>query len=158
MTHTGIQIIRASSEDIDDIKSLFREMAAESHPDSPGAGQSAEAGLDRSLARFDFLGSDSFWFLLARLDGVPAGYATLVRVPKADQRVATLNLNELHVLEAHRRRGVASAIMREAQAIGEEIGAWRIRLGVSPGNLPGRELYAHLGFSERELVFCERPV
>ena len=158
MTDTGIQVIRAGCEDISDIKSLFREIEAESHPDRPEAGQSAEAGLDRSLAQFDFLRSDSFWFLLARLDGAAAGYATLVRTPKADQRIATLNFDELHVLEAYRRRGVASAIMREAQAIAEEIGAWRIRLGVSPDNLPGRELYAHLGFSERELVFCEKSL
>lgn len=158
MSKHDIQVIRAGREDVAELRSLFRHIAAESQPSNPEAQGAAESGFDRSLACFDFLASDSFWVLVARVAGEPVGYATLIRMPKADSRIAALYLDELHVLQLHRRRGGASALIREAQSIACTIRAWRLRLLVSPKNEAARRLYQSLGFDEMELVFCQKPV
>lgn len=157
MEETAIRVIRARPSDLPLVKSLFRSIERESQPDNPDAMDRAEAGLDMSLGEFDFLSSDWFWLLLALRDGTAAGYATLVRMPKADARVAALYLDELHVLREHRRRGVASALLSEATRIAKEVRAWRIRLLVSPQNQGARSLYRSHGFVEsEEVILCEK--
>lgn len=158
MADTRIQIVRGAPHDIPVVKSLLREIETETQSDGLCAQRLAEAGLDHSLASFDSLTSDSFWLLLALVADTPVGYATLVRMPKADVRVAVLYLDEIHVLKQHRRCGVASALIHEAEAITREIGAWRMRLLVDPGNDAARRLYASLGFDESELILCQRSV
>jgi len=150
------QVIRAGRSEIALLRALFEQIEMESQPANTKAREMAATGFDNSLARFDFLASDSFWILVGLIGGQPVGYATLVRMPKADARVAALYLDELHVLKTHRRRGVASALLDEVTVIAKEVGAWRIRLLVSPHNQAARNLYRSLGFSEVEEILCEK--
>ena len=119
----GISVIRAERRDASVVKVLFREIEAESQPGKPAAQVEAELGFDKALSRFDFVISDCFWVLLAQIDGKAVGYATLSRIPKPDARVGVLYLDELHVLRPYRRRGVATALIREAETVAREIGA-----------------------------------
>jgi ribosomal-protein-alanine N-acetyltransferase len=61
--------------------------------------------------------------------------------------------DELHVLNVAvaaeaRRRGVARALMREAESRGRAMGATLATLEVRRSNLPARELYCTLGYRE----------
>jgi aminoglycoside 3-N-acetyltransferase I len=116
-------------------------------------GEAAVAGLRAARARYDLLASDSFWLLLARVDGEPAGLAAVARLPKADARAGFLFVDELNVLPEFRRRGVATALLRHTLAFAAELGLAGVRLLVRPENEAARQLYRSLGFDESATVF-----
>jgi ribosomal protein S18 acetylase RimI-like enzyme len=62
----------------------------------------------------------------------------------------------LGVREEHRRRGHASAILREVEREAVRLGADRVGLHVFGDNAPGLALYRKLGFTATELRM-ERP-
>ena len=78
--------------------------------------------------------------IVIELDGVPAGHALVART------ASVVHLVDLAVLARHRRRGVASHLLRElvdaADASGQEL-----RLEVRPGNTAARALYERFGFA-----------
>ena len=119
-------------------------------------GAAAVAGLHSARARFDLLESDSFWLLLALADDQPAGLAAVARLPKADARAGFLFLDELTVLPAYRRRGVARALLRRVIALSEALGLAGVRLLARPENEAARRLYRALGFEESATVFGQR--
>ena len=154
----SITIVRAEPEHASVIKRLFRQVEADSQPEHPAAQDHAAYGFDKSRSVFDFLSSDSAWLLLAMHDDLPIGYATLARLPKADSRVGVLYLDELHVLKSHRRHGVGSALLREAEMIAREINAWRLRLLVGLKNDTAQQFYKAVGFDVSEAVFCQKEL
>src|SRR5687768_12758905 len=79
-------------------------------------GEAAVAGLHAARSKYDLLGSDSFWLFLASVDGQPAGLAAVARLPKADERVGFLFVDELTVLPAFRRQGIATALLEHVIA------------------------------------------
>src|SRR5436309_7915848 len=86
-------------------------------PGDPLASRRAEAEVRLSLARFDFTQSAASRMLMAMSAGAAAGYALVVRIPKPDARVGFLFVEELYVLGAYRRAGVASALLRECEKV-----------------------------------------
>ena len=149
------EVVRTGPEERPALVCFFRELATAERPGDPEAGERAEAGLRHSLEAWDWLRSESCFLLLALVAGRPAGYVLAVRIPKADERVGFLFVDELVVLPAFRRQGVARALLRRLQALVEEIGLAGIRLLVRPENGPARSLYRTLGFAEQGAVFCE---
>jgi ribosomal protein S18 acetylase RimI-like enzyme len=119
------------------------------------AGPAAVAGLRASRAIYDLLASDSFWLLLARVGDQPAGLAAVARLPKADARGGFLFVDELTVLPAYRRLGVATALLRHVKALAAELGLAGVRLLVRPENEAARRLYRRLGFDESATLLCE---
>ncbi|MGC8874179.1 MAG: GNAT family N-acetyltransferase [Chloroflexia bacterium] len=137
------------------LRTFFRSMGAEEDPGDPAAPQHAEAGLLRSLQASNWLHSEHHWLFLARWDGQPAGYALVVCIPKADERLGFLFVDELYVLPGYRRRGVGQALLAEIQALARKLGLAGVRLLVRPENRPARHLYRKAGFRESAAVFCE---
>ena len=125
--------------------SLMRAIEAERLPDDPDAPERAEAEVRRSLSRFDFTQPGSCRMLLAMVDDAAAGYALAVRIPKLDARVGFLFVEELYVLGAYRRAGVASALLRECESVAQAWGLPGIRLLVRPENESARQLYRRSG-------------
>lgn len=64
-------------------------------------------------------------------------------------------VDELVVLPAFRRQGIARALLQRPQALAEEMGLAGIRLLVRPENGPARSLYRTLGFAEQSTNFAE---
>jgi len=151
-----VDVKLAGPHDMDDLNQLFRAIGqAESH--APYAADQAMAGLRRA-SKFDFLRSDSFWLALAQVNGEPAGYAAVCRIPKADARAGFLFVDEVYVLPAQRRQGVALALLERVSQLACELGLAGVRLLVRPQNEAARRLYQAAGFSEHETVFCEKRV
>ncbi|MFZ0107183.1 MAG: GNAT family N-acetyltransferase [Thiobacillus sp.] len=62
-----------------------------------------------------------------------------------------VNIHDVVVLPAHRRRGVAAQMFAEVEAIARERGACKLTLEVLSGNLSARTLYEKLGFDDYRL-------
>lgn len=150
-----ITIVSVGPDEADLLYAFVRALEGESSND-PGAAERAVADVQQSRKRFDFLNSDSFWTLVAVVGGTPVGYAAVCRIPKADVRAGFLFVDELHVLQSFRRRGVATALLKHTVRLADELGLAGVRLLVRPENKAARHLYRAAGFSESPTLFCQR--
>jgi GNAT superfamily N-acetyltransferase len=92
---------------------------------------------------------------VAEADGRVVGYVSvLARVrtdePEEGPREHAL-VADVAVLEEYRRRGVGRRLLAAAEEYARKSSAKWMRVCVMAGNKPARALYAHVGFSEREL-------
>ena len=144
----SVAITRVNAEELPVFISLIRALESEAHPRDKAAAERAARGVYQSLQRLDFTRSDVCWMLLARVAGMPVGYASLVRIPKAGARSGYLFVDELVVLEGFRRAGVASALLAHVEGEARALGVAGLRLLVRPQNEAARALYRKAGFSE----------
>ena len=158
MSDGQVNAVRLRPVDAARAKSLFGRIDAETFRDQPDAAARAESGFEDSRREFDFLSTDSFWIFGGEFDGHLVGYATVVRIPKADSRLGTLYVDELYVLAEHRRRGVAAAIIEAVCDLAAEFRYWRVRLNTDPKNDPACALYRSLGFRDHGDGFFQRDV
>lgn len=94
------------------------------------------AGL---LARPDYVA------LVAEADGAVVGGLTAYTLPKLEQATSELYLYDIAVAETHRRRGIATALIRELQALARAIGATTVYVQADPEDAPAVALYERLG-------------
>lgn len=108
----------------------------------PGA-----AWLERLLA------SDHF-IALAALEGreVVGGIAAY-ELPKYEQARREIYLYDLAVAEAHRRKGIATALIMELRKVAASRGAYVIFVQADKGDDPAIALYSRLGTREDVLHF-----
>lgn len=91
---------------------------------------------------------------LAARDGeeVIGGLAAYV-LDKFEQARSEIYIYDLAVSARHRRRGVATSLLRALQRIGAERGAWVIFVQADPPDEPAIRLYESLGTREEVLHF-----
>jgi len=145
----------ASTHDMPEAIRLLRAIEAEARPDDPAAPDQAEAGFRQSLAQYDFMRSDACWLLLAKLERQAAGYAVALRMPKLDARHGFLYVDELYVLKAYRRRGIAIRLLEAARELAGREGYAGVRLLVRPTNTAARALYKRLDYVEHRAILGE---
>jgi aminoglycoside 3-N-acetyltransferase I len=138
----------ATVSDVAVLKALlavFGEAFAE--PDTYGAHVPDEAYLRRLLGKPHFIA-------LAALSGdeVVGGLAAY-ELEKFEQARSEIYIYDLAVLEAHRRKGVATGLIRELQRIAKERGAYVIFVQADLVDEPAIKLYASLGTREDVLHF-----
>ena len=104
------------------------------------------------------LGSETF-IAVAALDGpeVVGGLAGYV-LPKFEQARSEFYIYDLAVAEAYRRRGVATAMIRELQALAAKRGIYVIFVQADQGDDPAIALYTKLGVREEVLHFDIAPL
>lgn len=78
-------------------------------------------------------------------------------LPKFEQERSEIYIYDLAVDAAHRRRGVATALIRRLQAMAAERGAWVIYVQADHGDEPAIALYTRLGTREDVLHFDIAP-
>lgn len=108
-----------------------------------------------SPARFDAYVADADrHVLLAEQDGIPLGYAMLVRgePQDADVRAAltllpTVELSKIYVLPEAHGTGAAAALMQASLAWAGSVGAVGAWLGVNQQNERAQRFYAKSGFA-----------
>ena len=86
--------------------------------------------------------------LIARVSGTIVGMLTLVlfRIPTGVRAI----IEDVVVDEAHRGRGIAEALTREALARSNAQGARTVDLTSRPSREDANRLYQHLGFQRRD--------
>jgi len=106
---------------------------------------------DAYLARL--LAGDAF-IALAAMDGdAVVGGLTAYVLPTYEQPRCELYIYDLAVAESHRRRGIATALIRHLQRAGRELGAHVIFVQADYVDAPAIALYTRLGRREDVLHF-----
>lgn len=90
--------------------------------------------------------------ILAEEDSEPIGAIGGYILPKFEQERSELYIYDLAVLENHRRKGVASAIIEKTRRVARSAGAWTVyvQADVFPEDEPARLLYRK--FANEEIL------
>ncbi len=103
--------------------------------------------LQRLLAREHFIA------VAATNGGEVIGGLCAYELPKFEQARSEIHIYDLAVDAAHRRRGIATALIRELQRIAAARGVWVIFIQADRGDEPAIALYDKLGTREEVLHF-----
>jgi aminoglycoside 3-N-acetyltransferase I len=101
----------------------------------------------------DLLAKPHVIVLTASLDGDLAGGLVAYEFDKFEQARREVYIYDLAVAESHRRRGVATALIRRLQEIAGARQAWVIFVQADYGDDPAIALYEKLGAREEVLHF-----
>jgi len=108
----------------------------------------------QSKAYFErLLGSDYFIALVALKDGSVVGGLAAYELHKFEQERNEIYIYDLAVAEAHRRAGIATALIQELKKIAAARGSYVIFVQADIGDTPAIELYTKLGIREDVLHF-----
>lgn len=99
------------------------------------------------------LGSDYFIALAALKGGAVAGGIAAYELKKFEQERSEIYIYDLAVAAAHRREGIATALIQELKKIADLRGAYVISVQVDIGDEPAIALYTKLGAREDVLHF-----
>jgi aminoglycoside 3-N-acetyltransferase I len=127
---------------------MFGEVFAEA---AYRAAPPSRAYLERLLA------SDTFIAIAALKGGEVVGGVAAYELPKFEQERREIYIYDLAVAAAHRRQGIATALIRRLQDIAAERRAWVIFVQADHGDAPAIALYSKLGRREDVLHFDIPP-
>src|SRR5262245_56062660 len=99
------------------------------------------------------LGSDHFIALTAIEQGEVVGGIAAYELRKFEQARSEIYIYDLAVAEAHRRQGIATALIRQLQKVAGARGAYVIFVQADHGDAPAIALYTKLGRREDVLHF-----
>jgi len=101
------------------------------------------------------LAGDSFIALAALKDGAVVGGIAAYQLHKFEQERSEIYLYDLAVRAAHRRQGIATALIQRLKAIAAARGAYVIfvQADTGPEDQPAIALYTRLGVREEVLHF-----
>lgn len=139
------QIASADIECMEGMLTMFGEAFAD--VDTYGAARPTKAYFER------LLGSDYFIALAALKDGVVIGGLAAYELRKFEQERSEIYIYDLAVAEAHRREGIATALIQELKQIAAVRGAYVIFVQADVGDEPAIALYTKLGIREDVLHF-----
>ncbi len=143
---------RLTAEDLAAMRALNGVYAtAFDDPETYRSDQPADDWLARQL------GKDGVIVLVAELDGGIVGGLTAYDLPKLEAARSEIYLYDLAVDAAHRRRGIATALIAELQHIAAETGAWAVFVQADHGDDPAIALYTKLGVREDVMHFDLPP-
>lgn len=99
------------------------------------------------------LGSDHFFALAAVKDGDVVGGLAAYELQKFEQERSEVYIYDLAVSAAHRRQGIATALIEELKDISSVRGSYVIFVQADYGDDPAIALYSKLGVREEVLHF-----
>jgi aminoglycoside 3-N-acetyltransferase I len=141
-------IVRIGPGDLalmDGLLDVFGEAFEE--PDTYGARRPDAAYLRRLLRNEHFIA------LVAVKEGEVVGGLAAYELPKFEQARSEIYIYDLAVAAAHRRKGIATALIGELGRQARQRGAWVIYVQADLGDEPAIALYTKLGVREDVLHF-----
>jgi GNAT superfamily N-acetyltransferase len=131
-----VSVRRAAAADAAAIAALLAELGYAAAP----------ADVDRRLAELEASGRSAA--LVAEHDGAVAGVLTLHMVPVLHEAGDWCRVTALIVGERARRRGLARALVSEAEAVARSHGCVRIEVTSALHRDGAHELYRGMGFGQ----------
>ncbi len=132
-----------------ELNALFGAVFAD--PQSYASAPPSDAYLQRILGRAETIA------LIAIEDDAVIGGLVAYVLDKLEQERSEIYIYDLAVAEAHRRRGVATALIAEVQRVAAEIGSWVVYVQADYGDDPAIALYDGLGRREEVMHFDIPP-
>jgi aminoglycoside 3-N-acetyltransferase I len=99
------------------------------------------------------LGGDSFIAVVARKGEEVVGGLAAYELKKFEQERSEIYIYDLAIAAAHRREGIATALISELQRVAVERGAYVVFVQADPPDAPAIALYSKLGTREDVLHF-----
>lgn len=134
----SLQWLRATAPDVAAVAPLFDAYRG-------FYGQPSDPALARDFLFARLLGGECR-VLLARVDGEPAGFVLLYPGFSSVQARVAWVLNDLYVAPAFRGRGLADALMAQAEAAARAAGACQLVLETAHDNHAAQRLYERRGW------------
>jgi GNAT superfamily N-acetyltransferase len=135
----GISVRFATARDAEVIVSFVRGLA--NYEREPEAVEVTPEILRAQMESDD----PPFECLIAEEEGAPVGFALFYRNYSTWRGRPGLFLEDLFVPESHRRKGIASALLKRLAAIAMERGYGRMEWSVLNWNTPAHDFYRSLG-------------
>ena len=146
----AFSIRRATDTDIARIAPLFDSYRA-------FYGQVPDMGRAEAFLRERFEHNESA-LLLAERDGEVLGFTQLYPLFSSVRTARVWLLNDLFVVDAARRQGVARALLDAAAAVARDDGAAGLMLETGRDNAPARALYRGAGWNEDATQWYSLPL
>lgn len=143
-----IRLVNKEGEDLDIIRNLFREYAAELNEDL--CFQSFEAEVGNPLKKY---GEPEGCIMLALIDGQPAGCIALTPLPAAK----TCEMKRLYVRPDYRKYGLGRQLISQLIEIAKEKGYEKMQLDTLKRLAPAISLYEQFGF-EHTVPYNFNPI
>lgn len=99
------------------------------------------------------LASPEIITVVAEIDGAVVGGLTAYVLRKFEQARSEIYLYDLAVAQAHRRRGIATALIQALKPLARQHGGWVIFVQADRHDSPAIALYEKLGVREDPLHF-----
>lgn len=99
------------------------------------------------------LSAEHIYAMAALIGGTVVGGLVAYELDKFESRRKEVYLYDLAVDAAHRRRGIATALIDHLSAIARQRGAWTIFVQADYGDDPAISLYERIGRKEEVLHF-----
>lgn len=135
---TDLSIERINAERVEEVLDLFD--AYRRFYGRPGDRAGARAFLHERLTREESV------ILLARVSGVPAGFAQLYPTYSSVSMLKAWLLNDLFVDPAHRQHGIGRALLRAVADHARQTDRRRVELETAEDNTAARALYEAEGY------------
>lgn len=143
-----MRVTRLSRDDIGAARKLNALFAREfEDPENYASRPPADSHLVRLLAKPDVIA------LVASEGEAVIGGLVAYELPKLEQARSEIYIYDLAVDEAHRRKGVATALIDTLRAIARDCGAWVVYVQADYGDEPAIALYTKLGQREDVMHF-----
>jgi GNAT superfamily N-acetyltransferase len=140
MAKLTIAVRQATVADLDHVVPLFDSYRQ-------FYGKTTDLGLARAFLLERFQYEQSIIFIALDQDGRVVGFTQLYPAFSSVSAARVFILNDLFVVPAARRRGVASALLRTAADFGRANGAVRLTLSTAITNESAQALYEAEGWS-----------
>jgi aminoglycoside 3-N-acetyltransferase I len=144
----SVEIRKIAPADLDDMRGMLRMFGdAFGESEKYGATIPDDGYLGRLLAQ------DHFIALAAVADGDVVGGLAAYELQKFEQARSEIYIYDLAVAAAHRRKGIATALIEELRRIAARRGAYVIFVQADYGDDPAINLYTKLGTREDVMHF-----
>jgi aminoglycoside 3-N-acetyltransferase I len=149
MPHSDLFVIhRLASTDVPMMRDMLNTFGEAFNDAETYSGASPSAPYLERL-----LGSDSFIALAALKKGIVVAGLAAYELRKFEQERSEIYIYDLAVASAHRREGIATALIGELKRIAVERGAYVLFVQADIGDAPAVALYTKLGEREDVLHF-----
>ncbi|WP_417882893.1 GNAT family N-acetyltransferase [Vibrio rumoiensis] len=136
-----MKIIQARLLDIDMVSHLF-DLYRQFY------GQCSDIENVQSFISARLMASDSVIFLALDEENIPMGFAQLYPSFSSVAMSKMWYLNDLYVVELHRNKGVARALLRKIKNYAKETNALTVKLATAIDNVSAQKLYEAEGYQK----------